>query len=503
VNDLNPSEVSTIIEEYVREVTEEKERQRLLSPRSTAQINQKLDVIDECQGILKDAHHHSDFKAIEDHAKEILTKRGIDFLPEEYAFKLFCAELVKATHLLLKQDRETLTEPLDAAATKSSKPLTLPVPRVSHVPTTTAPHPEPKKPSSPPLSKVIEAFVTEQKGQVNEKTHESTRAKLKLFLEVIEDNPVETITREQIVKYRETLQKLPPNMKKKKEYREKSLSQILKMKPEETMSGHTIKSYLEKAQQILEYAHLQGYCSRNVAKDIKFRNTTRNDEERRIFTHNELVAMFVTSPEFGDSKLQKPYQFWGSLIGLFTGARVNEISQLHLADFKEDNGVCYIDINENTPDKKLKNKASSRQVPLHPFLVDDLGLIRYVEKLRAQGEARLFPEVKNGRDGYGKSLSNWFNDRFKDKYINHKSSEGQGNATFHSLRHTFATTLQHAGLNDHMLKTLMGHSESGITHSTYCKRQEPHQLIGPLVQYLNYGLDLSHLKANKFAMPMP
>ena len=503
MSELTPSQASKIIEDYVQEVTEEKERQRLLTPRSTSQINQKLDVIDECQGILEDAHHRSDFQAVEDHAKEILTKRGIDFMPEEYAFKLFCAELVKATHLLMKQDRETLTESLADAVAKSSEPLTPPVPRVSHVPPATAPQPEPEKPSSPLLSKVVEAFLTEQKGQVDEKTHESTRTKLKLFLEVIGNDPVDTITREQIVKYRETLQKLPPNMKKKKEYREKSISQILKMKPEETMSGHTIKSYLEKAQQILEYAHLQGYCSRNVAKGIKFRNAARSDEERRIFTHDELVAMFVTSPEFGDDNLQKPYQFWGSLIGLFTGARVNEISQLHLSDFKKDNGVWYIDINDNSPDKKLKNKASRRQVPLHPFLVDDLGLIRYMEKLRAQGEARLFPEVKNGRDGYGKSLSKWFNDRFKDKYISHKSSGGQGNATFHSLRHTFITRLGHNGLDDHTIKALVGHAESSITHSTYCKRKAPSELLSPLVEHLNYGLNLSHLKANKFAMPMP
>lgn len=503
VNELTPAEVSTIIEEYIREVTEEKEQQRLLTPRSTAQINQKLDVIDECQGILKDAHYHSDFKAIEDHAKEILTKRGIDFMPDEYAFKLFCAELVKATHLLMKQDRKILTEPLDAAIAKSSDPLAPPVPTVPHVAAATTPHPEPKKPSSPLLSKVIEAFLTEQKGQVNEKTHESLRSKLNLFLEVIGNKPVDTITREEIVEYRETLKKLPPNMKKKKEYRGKSVSQILKMKPEETMSGHTIKSYLERAQKILDYAHLRGYCSRNVAQDIKFRNTTRSDEERRIFTHDELVAMFVTSSEFGDNKLQKPYQFWGSLIGLFTGARVNEISQLHLADFKEDNGVCYIDIIDNTPDKKLKNKASRRQVPLHPLLVDDLGLIRYVEKLRSQGETRLFPEVKNGRDGYGKALSNWFNDRFKDKYINHTNPEDKGNATFHSIRHTFITKLGHNGLDDHTIKALVGHAESSITHSTYCKRKAPSELLSPLVEHLDYGLDMTRLKDSKFAMPMP
>jgi len=168
VSELTPSQASKIIEEYIREVTKVKELQRLLTPRSTAQINQTIDVIDECQSILEDVHHRSDFQAIEDHAKEILTKQGINFIPEEYAFKLFCAELVKATHLIIKQDREILTESLAVAVAKSSEPLTPPIPRVSHIPTATAPQPEPEKPSSPLLSKVIEAFLTEQKGSLRQ-----------------------------------------------------------------------------------------------------------------------------------------------------------------------------------------------------------------------------------------------------------------------------------------------------------------------------------------------
>jgi len=507
VSELTPPEVSRIIEEYIREVTEEKERARLMTPRSTAQIAQKLDVIDECQGILEHAHQRSNFEPIEDHAKEILSKRGIEFMPDEYAFKLFCSELVKATHLIMRQERDTLTESLAEATAKSPASVKAtaispasPAPTAPLTPTAPATLPEPEKPSSPLLSKVIESFLTEKKGEVNEKAHSSARAKLMLFLEVIGDNPVDTITRDQMVKYRDTLKKLPPNMNKKKEYRGRSVSQILKASPKETMSVHTINSYMEKAQQILEYAHRQGYCPRNTAKDLKLRHTVRSDEERRTFTHEELVAMFVTSPEFAENKLRKPYQFWGPLLGLFTGARVNEISQLNLDDFREDEGVWYIDINVNTPDKKLKNQASHRKVPLHPFLVDDLGLVRYVEKLRAEGETRLFPEVPLGRDGYGRALSSWFNDRFKKKYVADKKDEGK--ATFHSLRHTFITTLGHAGLNDHALKALVGHAEPGITHARYCKREAPQLLIEPLIEYLEYGLDLSHLKANKFAMPM-
>ena len=38
-------------------------------------------------------------------------------------------------------------------------------------------------------------------------------------------------------------------------------------------------------------------------------------------------------------------RFWLPLIALFTGARINEICQLHTSDIQEKNGIAFISIN--------------------------------------------------------------------------------------------------------------------------------------------------------------
>jgi len=91
-------------------------------------------------------------------------------------------------------------------------------------------------------------------------------------------------------------------------------------------------------------------------------------------------------------------------------------------------------------------------------------------------------------------VSRWFNERYKH------ACEVDPKKNFHSFRHTFMTNLSHNGINDHALKALAGHSEDGVTHDTYVKRQQVNQLHKALVDHLDYGVDLSHIKDHKFAI---
>jgi hypothetical protein len=58
-----------------------------------------------------------------------------------------------------------------------------------------------------------------------------------------------------------------------------------------------------------------------------------------------------------------------------------------------------INIQDDDEDQRVKNKSARRLVPIYDSLIE-AGLIRYVEKLRAAGADRLFPELKAGRDGF-------------------------------------------------------------------------------------------------------
>lgn len=64
-----------------------------------------------------------------------------------------------------------------------------------------------------------------------------------------------------------------------------------------------------------------------------------------------------------------PFKYWVPLLGLYTGARINELAQLFLVDFQAQGDVQVISINDDGEGKRLKTKASKRLVPIHPELV--------------------------------------------------------------------------------------------------------------------------------------
>src|SRR5690606_34826148 len=89
--------------------------------------------------------------------------------------------------------------------------------------------------------------------------------------------------------------------------------------------------------------------------------------------------------------------FWIPLISLYTGARMNEICQLEVADVTEEKGIpCFQITTEGEDDnKKLKNIGSKRKVPIHKNLIA-IGLMEYVAFIRSKGHLRLFYDLKTG-----------------------------------------------------------------------------------------------------------
>lgn len=75
---------------------------------------------------------------------------------------------------------------------------------------------------------------------------------------------------------------------------------------------------------------------------------------------------------------------------------------------------------------------------LHPALID-LGLLTYVESVRATGSDRLFLELEAVRGKLGHAPSKWFG-RYKLKH-----SITDPRKTFHSFRHTLIDDLRDAG----------------------------------------------------------
>jgi integrase len=105
----------------------------------------------------------------------------------------------------------------------------------------------------------------------------------------------------------------------------------------ETLSISTINSYLTVLGAFFKWCVGNGYMSQNYAEGFKIktnRNRKRPDEIRAVFTTEQLNQIF-SAPEYTEDKAKESYQFWLPILGLYTGARLNELSQLKLTRYSD------------------------------------------------------------------------------------------------------------------------------------------------------------------------
>ena len=198
--------------------------------------------------------------------------------------------------------------------------------------------------------------------------------------------------------------------------------------------------------------------SKNPIKAIKPEIDTSTDlDTGRAFTQDELNKIFAPS-NFVPWAMKYPHRWWGPILGLYSGARVNEIGQLFVDDIREINGAWGMFLWKNARGQKIKNKASIRFVPLaRPVL--EAGFLAFVEAQRAAGHERLFPDLPPGTrkdgtpngKGFGKQLSKQFAAYTKKLGI-------EKGVAFHSFRHTMATRLAEAGVSQQDTALITGHA---------------------------------------------
>jgi len=312
------------------------------------------------------------------------------------------------------------------------------------------------------LSAVVEAFCDGQlaEGNWTSKTEQENRAILALWLRIVGDSPIAGYGYEQHRGYKAKLLKLPPNLNKNPRYRDKSIDAVLALR-DAPAAPNTINKNLSRVAAFFTWAVAHGYTNLNPAIGMTLRNPKRANEERQAFNTVDLKRIFG-SEAYKRQKHRKPYMHWAPLIALYSGARLNEIAQLHVADFTEDEGVPLISINDDGDGKRLKTKAAKRMIPVHSELVR-LGLLSYVERLRLRKIPRLFPELELRRDGYGQTVSKWF-----ARYCDSCGIKESGKV-FHSFRHTVIDQLKQAGVTKEKIAALVGHEDESTTFGRYGK----------------------------------
>jgi len=235
-----------------------------------------------------------------------------------------------------------------------------------------------------------------------------------------------------------------------------------------TISPVTVNNQIRKVKALLNWCQGSGLITTNPLEQMRAIVPKRPKEQRLSFSETDLGLIFGL-PLQQQRHTSLPWRYWIPIIGLCTGARLEEICQLHTDDVLSIDGRHVFRISDEHPDQHLKNSASKRLVPISNVLLE-LGFMAYLEDVTAKGHQRIFPELVKRRDQYGHSVSKWFS-RFK-----RNQGITDDRKTFHSFRHRAVDALREAGIQDSIIQCLLGHSTNTVTFDIYGSRMPLHQL---------------------------
>ncbi|MFU8864642.1 MAG: site-specific integrase [Rhodobacterales bacterium] len=324
--------------------------------------------------------------------------------------------------------------------------------------------PVPPLPASSPLGSTVDDFIAEHARQWAAKTTNQNRAYLNILVEWFgPDRLLSTITKQDASEVKKVLQALPSNRNTKPALKDLPLADVIKLTGYPTISPKTINSHIQMFSSFFDWAERHGHTSNKLFNGMKVAKAKNAATERKPFSPHLTRLIFTELTENPSRIVRKESHKWGALLGMFTGARLNEICQLEIADIKQEDGVWFLNItDEGDNNKTVKAKASRRKVPVHSELIR-LGLLEFVDSRRhAQ---RLFPDFSYSTNGgYGRNLGRWYNDTFLPKLGIKEPA-----LVFHSLRHTMVTRLAQAGVAEPIYQCLVGHARDGVTQEVYMR----------------------------------
>lgn len=178
-----------------------------------------------------------------------------------------------------------------------------------------------------------------------------------------------------------------------------------------------------------------------------FRISSKSAAKKRPYTMPELVRLFSGAPSY-------PALREIMALGLYTGARIDELCSLTVVDIRWARGAAFVRV------AKSKTHAGERTLAvLHSIPV----AILKARSHRSDAPAsQLFPELRGG--GYDKKLSWHVGQAFR--YHRNKQTLG-GETDFHSLRRTFITRLENLGVDQVHIARYVGHALPTLAFKVY------------------------------------
>jgi integrase len=196
------------------------------------------------------------------------------------------------------------------------------------------------------------------------------------LLDYLGDIAVNSLTSDMLMDYRDEAKRLPASMPRADRalpFRQRISRHAKSGSP--YVSPTTLKKRVGAIQALLSFAHHERWIEQNVGTGIRITGFTRAARGRRSFLPGELGQLFSSDLFLRPDLLLRRRTgvcdvtlYWLFLLGLTSGARLEEVGQARVADVRTDDGILYIDIDDVTgepggpdlPDKSVKTHGSRR-----------------------------------------------------------------------------------------------------------------------------------------------
>lgn len=305
------------------------------------------------------------------------------------------------------------------------------------------------------LSKAVRDHLADlTAARLHQKTVLESRHTLRLLAGIIgQDVPVSTLSQDHVRRFFEGARCWPSNATKRPAYRDLSVQEVIKLakaNAEPEPAAWTMAKHRQRLSVFLVSLMQGKHLTVNPLDGIRAISTPDAEDKGSPFTDAELQAIF-DPVEFPKWASKYAHRWFGPILGLYSGARVNEIAQLRLEDIETIDGVPGFFVRQGGKGQSIKNRNSRRFVPLAKPVIES-GFLDYVEEARRGSGEQLFPDLPNSTGlGFGRQLSRQFSVYIKRQGV---SVKGQG---FHGFRHTMASRLDEAGVSASAIAAITGH----------------------------------------------
>ncbi|MDU1358221.1 MAG: site-specific integrase, partial [Citrobacter freundii] len=233
----------------------------------------------------------------------------------------------------------------------------------------------------------------------------------------------------------------------------------------------TIQNYISALAQIWDLARNRYH---DAPQDNPWRGHGLEAKSSKIsyevFPHAELAKVFAAMD--GDEEMQAV-----TLIGMYSGMRLNEICSLRVGNIREIEGVLCFEVTEG------KTKSAARIIPVHSRIID---LVESLLQKPHNGFLFYRASIIDRADG---KRSTWHTQRFTRAKRQALGEVGTERKVFHSLRHEVAQQLDRNQVPEDRIALLMGH-ERGKTEAfkTYSKNAASPVELSRYVELVSYSI---------------